>query len=250
MDRAIIDRQATAAPARRLLFIGTGGVVADVGRAIELRDEQLLPPTELQGQTTIVLDLGVATLTPGPLRELIVPLGQRIKGGVYGNARLIIATTDLALAELIGLLADTYELPLYIAKSSEERHVSEAMPAGSLTPTERDTLATVIALGGRTTAVSLAEQIGIEPTAVNNRLANIYRKGYLYRYERPRRMGDVYIDPRMTPEAAQMDPHADTSRGHEAETDPYGRSPLRLEGDAARRAAELVETRTGRKRDR
>jgi DNA-binding Lrp family transcriptional regulator len=241
------DKQAMIAPVRRLLFIGTGGVLHDLDRAIELRDKSL-PPTALEGQTTIVLDLGGMTLTPGPLQELILTLGRRMKGGVYGATKLILATPDVALAKMIELLAGAYELPLYIAASSDEKDIQTARPVGQLTTTDRETLAELMALGGRATVASLAERIGIEPTAVNNRLANLDRKGYLYRYPRPRRTGDVYVDPRLIPEDRLVSPSTEALRAHGISTDPYDRSPIRLHGDAAKRAAELVEKRTERKR--
>ena len=46
-------------------------------------------------------------------------------------------------------------------------------------------------------ASDLADRAGIEATAAGNRLVNLVRKGYVYRWERPRREGDLFVDPRL-----------------------------------------------------
>jgi hypothetical protein len=233
-------------PTRRLLFIGTGGILDDLERTVQLRDRQL-PPTALEGLTTVVLDLGGMTPTPGPLRELVVTLGQRMKGGVYGEMKLIVATGDPAVAEMVDLLAGAYGLSLYLAKSSEEEDVRNAKPAGDLTETERQTLAGLSELGGRATVASFAGHAGIEHTAVNNRFSNLERKGYIHRQKRARRSGDVYFDPRQGPEDRLATPTREVLREHGVVADPYDRSPLQLEGEAAERAAEILKNRRSNK---
>ena len=56
MPPASNDQWTSGAPTRRVMFIGTGGVLTDTVRAAELRDLRL-PPTALGGATTVVLDL-------------------------------------------------------------------------------------------------------------------------------------------------------------------------------------------------
>lgn len=226
-----------------MVFIGTGGILADLDRTVELRDRQL-PPTALHGLTTVVLDLSGMTPTPGPLRELILTLGQRVRGGVYGTTKLIVATPDPAVAEMVDLLAGAHGLSLYLAVSSNEEDVRDAKPAGDLTLTEQQTLSGLMAFGGRATVASFADHLGIEPTAVNNRFANLDRKGYIHRHKRARRAGDVYFDPRLAQDDRLATPPRTALREHGVETDPYDRSPLRLEGDAAERAADILTRRS------
>jgi DNA-binding Lrp family transcriptional regulator len=232
------------------MYIGTGGILGDPGRAAELRDQRL-PPTVLPGFTTLVLDLSGMTPTPAALRELIVPLGQRLRGGVYGTAKLILATPDDAVAEVVDLLASAHGLPIFLARSSSPEDVARARPAGDLTTTDHQTLEGLAAAGGLATVADLAGRFGIEPTAVNNRLANLDRKGYLYRYHRPRRSGDVYLDPRAPFDigAYGAPPSREALKAAGIETDPYDRSALRLEGEAAQRAAELLGAREKHRSD-
>jgi hypothetical protein len=225
------------------MYIGTGGVLGDPDRAAELRDQRL-PPTVLPGFTTLVLDLSGMTPTPAALRELIIPLGQRLRGGVYGAAKLILATPDDAVAEVVDLLAGAHGLPIFLARSSSPEDVARARPAGDLTATEHQTLRELAAAGGLATVADLAGRFGIEPTAVNNRLTNLDRKGYVYRYHRTRRSGDLYLDPRapFDTEGHGAVPTRDALQAAGIWSDPYDRSPLRLEGDAAERAADILET--------
>jgi hypothetical protein len=224
------------APSRRIVFIGTGGVLDDPERAAHLRDLRL-PPTAVEGLTTIVLDLSGMDPTTAALREIIVPLGQRLRGGVYGTMKLIVATPNEAIAEFVGLLAGAHGFPIYLAASSSGDDVARARPAGGLTETEQQTLHELWDSGGWATVADLAGRFGIETTAVNNRLTNLDRKGYIHRYRRPRRYGDIYLDPRAPV------PTRDALRAHGITTDPYDRSPLRLDGQAAARAAEILKRR-------
>ena len=238
------DQWSGGAPTRRVMFIGTGGILMDTVRAAELRDLRL-PPTALEGATTVVLDLSGMTPTPAVLRELIVPLGQRLRGGTYGSAALVVATPDPAVAEFIDLLAGAHGLALYVSVSSDAEDVRRARPAGELTETEQHTLAALASLGGRATVAALSERVGAEPTAINNRLTKLNEKGYLYRYRRPRRVGDVYLDPRIPNESHPAKPSGDVLREHGINPDLYDVAPLKLEGDAAERAAEIARRRRG-----
>jgi DNA-binding transcriptional ArsR family regulator len=244
MPPASNDQWTSGAPTRRVMFIGTGGVLTDTIRAAELRDLRL-PPTALGGATTVVLDLSGMTPTPAVLRELVVPLGQRLRGGTYGSAALVVATPDPAVAEFIDLLAGAHGLALYVSVSSSAEDVQRARPAGELTETEHLTLDALASLGGRATVSALSERVGAEPTAINNRLTKLNEKGYLYRYRRPRRVGDIYLDPRTPSEDHPATPSRDVLQEHGINTDLYDVAPLRLEGDAAKRAAEIARRRRG-----
>lgn len=234
-------------PTPRVSYIGTGGILSDLARAAELRDENY-PPTEFPGPTTAVLDLAGITPTVAALRELVVPLGQRLRGGVLGEVRLVIATPDRAVAEIVSLLAREHELPLFLATSSSPADVARGEPAGDLTRTELDTLEELGSLGGGTTVASLAEAFNIEPTAAHNRLVNLTRKGYVYRLHRGRRRGDLFMDPRSTMTWDWLDleepaPMRAALTDAGIDSDPYDRSPVRLEGDAADRAVEILRRR-------
>jgi hypothetical protein len=217
----------SSAPSRRVLFIGTGGILHDPVHAAELRD-RLMPPTALPGLTTVVLDLSGMTATPAALRELIVPLGRRVKNREYGETRLVVATPDAALAEFVELLAEAHDLPLFLARSSDAGDVADARPAGMLTATDRETLVGVRDAGGGATTAQLAARLDIGPTAAANRLTNLSKKGYLHRYGRPRRAGDVFIDPRAPAELEAGAPQL---------------GPLRVEGEVARTIEALLEGR-------
>jgi hypothetical protein len=210
----------------------------DVARATQPQDlsdpsvvaqlvEAQMPMTSFVPLVTAIWDLGGKQLTPAALKEFVITVGQRIRGGVYGNMKLIIATPDDAVREAIALLAREHELPIFVAHSAEPTDVFEARAAGDLTETERQTLEQLRRLGGQATVSVLADSLHLEPSAAHNRLVNVERKGYIFRVERGRREGDLFVDPR-TP------------------ADPFGRAPLMLEGDAGARAAEIVRERRGR----
>ena len=141
-----------------------------------------------------VLDLAGIALTPLALRELILPLAQRIRGGEYGEVRLVICTTDSGVADFIRYMAQAHQLPLYLSHSPLD--FREGVPIGDLTQTESSTLDTIIMLGGQVTASKLAALEEIGHSAATNRLVNLDREGYLFRQSRSRREGDIYIEPR------------------------------------------------------
>ena len=141
-----------------------------------------------------VLDLAGIALTPLAVRELILPLAQRVRGGEYGTVRLVICTTDPGVADFIRYMAQVHQLPLYLSHSPSE--LRESVPVGDLTKTESSTLDTIIMLGGQVTASKLAACEGIGHSAATNRLVKLDREGYLFRHSRSRREGDIYIEPR------------------------------------------------------
>lgn len=142
----------------------------------------------------LVIDLAGVAFTPSSLQELILPLAQRIRGGEHGTVRLVISTTDPGVGDFIRYMAQAHQLPLYLSPSPFD--LREGIPIGDLTRTERNTLDTIIMLGGQVTASRLAATEGIKPSAAANRLVNLDREGYLVRRSRGRREGDVYIEPR------------------------------------------------------
>ena len=157
----------------------------------------------------LVLDLAGISYTPSALKELILPLAQRIRGGEHGTVRLVISTPNSGVADFIRYMAQVHQLPLYLSPSPFD--LQECTPVGDLTNTERSTLDTIITLGGRVTASSLATKEGIKPSAATNRLVKLDREGYLVRQPRGRRKGDVYIEPRSATPIASVNPVSSTA---------------------------------------
>ena len=162
--------------------------------AADIRDGLAAELHSFDDPQFLVLDLAGSAFTPSALQELILPLAQRIRGGEHGTVRLFISTPDPGVADFIRYMAQAHQLPLYI--SSSPFHLEEGTPVGDLTRTERSTLDTIVILGGRVTASTLAATEGIKPSAATNRLVNLDREGYLVRQPRGRRAGDLYIEPR------------------------------------------------------
>lgn len=236
-------------PLRRVHFVGTHDV-RDVARAAEIREREF-PPTAAPAPTVAVFDLGGAAYTPAALRELIVPLGRQLRGGILGELRIVIATPDPAAREIIALLAREHDLPLFVAVSSRAEDVAAAVPAGDLTPGDVETLDALREVGGGATAAAFAGAWGLAANTAHNRLLNLERKGYLYRLERSKRDGDLYVDPRApTPEVVvsaardhETRPLRDALLARGIKSNPYDRSRVVVEGEAAERAAEILRRR-------
>jgi len=177
----------------RIIKLGTGPEVwSDRSGASFLRD-RYFPPTAVDRPTIAVLQLS-AEPTIGTLQEFLLPLGQRIRGGEYGQLFLVVRTEDEAVAGFVRYLSREYDLPIFVWSSPPGADAAVS-PAGDLTSTEEATIDALRSLGGASTPPQLAETIGIEPSAAGNRLVNLARKGYVYRVNRARRLGDIFVDP-------------------------------------------------------
>ncbi len=143
-------------------------------------------------------------------------------------------------------MAAEHELAIFIAESTSTEDVDDARPAGALTPVDLETLEELKGVGWLSTVADLAASVGVEASTATNRLVNLERKGYVYRFRRGRSIGDLFSDPR-APMGFVVDEPARPLRDALLErgipTDPYDRSPLRLEGEAAERAAEILRRR-------
>jgi hypothetical protein len=180
----------------------TTGPLDDVPSIRKFRDA-LLKPSGVSQPTTLVIDLEGRFPSVTVLVELIIPLAQIAKSGSRGPLTLIVCTQDESVRTVIRALAESQDLPIYLASSS--RHLHGAQPAGSLTATEHETLDILNNLGGRTTISTFAEAAGLESNTATNRLMNVHSKGFVQRIERPRRHGQLFLDPRVarpTEEAA------------------------------------------------
>ena len=189
-------------PRARIIKAATGGTLVDRQYA-SLKANLLMPPVPLGHPETFVLDLGGDEFEIGSLQNLILPLAERIRNGFYGTAKLVVATRDPGATLFINYLAAKHSLPMFLSTGTTTDALRDATPAGSVSATELVTLDAVLSSGGPgITASSLAQQFGIELTAAGNRLTNLEKRGYVYRFRQPGREGDRFIDPR----SAIMDP--------------------------------------------
>jgi hypothetical protein len=228
---------------RQVISFPTGDL-SDPERAARVRDSSI-PATAFKQPTTLVLDLSGKLLSPSALNELIVSLGQRVRGGLYGDAKLVVATPDPAVQEMSALLARRYQIPLFLATSPDD--VRRAVPAGDLTEADVETLEELRAFGSVMTVSSLAGAVGLQASAANNRLVNVERKGFVLRVKRGRDEGDLFVDPRvpfMTPlvssRGSEMTPMRQSLLEAGIRSDPYAHPPRAVEGEAAERLSEIL----------
>jgi DNA-binding MarR family transcriptional regulator len=171
--------------------------------------DQEFPPTASGRYQVFVVNLEGAFLSTGALMEMVVPLAQAVRSGVYGPTALLIITSDDSTVEFLEALAIRHDLSLFVAPSPEKA-LSEARPIGALTATEMETLSLVRSSGGEITSSRIANLARIEPNAAVNRVSNLVRKGYLCRRSRPRSEGDAFVHLVSTAEttisAASLDP--------------------------------------------
>jgi hypothetical protein len=228
---------------RRVYSPDTGSLRTPEGVAEFIAN--LVPQTKAGPAEVAILDLrGQPPLTVGVLQELLVPLGHRLRGGAYGDLKVIIVASEAATRNYVELVARANQFPIFVADSIEAPEVEEALPVGDLTEADLDTLNVLHEIGGSTTVSQFASWAGLEPSAANNRLTNVDRKGYLLRIKRGRRKGDLYIDPRARWESvisADVDrpPMRQALREAGIETNPYARRE-KDEATAAGRAREIV----------
>jgi hypothetical protein len=178
----------------KIHYLGTGGHLLDPEITAHVRD-RLLQTFAQSRETVVVLDLGGAVFSPGSLQELLLPLARRLRAGEPRLLTLIVIVEDPGAADFVRMLASMHDLTMYI--SDRQDRVGEAEPVGRLTPTEKQTIGTLAALGGRVTVSTFANQMQMQVTAAGNRLTNLAGRGYLHREQRSRREGDEFVDPRL-----------------------------------------------------
>ena len=173
--------------------VGTGPAVWDDPYVDQLI-HRFMPHDRKHGPMLGVLHMGAVRPTPGVLRDLVVTVGEDVKAGRYGNFSLFICSEDEDTRSVIGDVAASRNVALFVCSSSADP--KDAEPVGVLTAKDRETLHLVSQAGGTVTALSLAEQVNIEKTAAGNRLVTLQKKGYLQRVEQPHPAGDLFVDPR------------------------------------------------------
>jgi hypothetical protein len=160
---------------------------------IEHSRNESFPPTASGREQVFLINLEGGFFSPGSLMEMILPLAQAIRTGVYGPTALVVITSDDSTIEFLEALATRHDLCFFISTSTNQP-LSEARPVGTLTATEAETLALVRQGGGEVTSSRVAILAGIEPNAAVNRVSSLARKGYLHRISRPRSEGDAFVD--------------------------------------------------------
>jgi hypothetical protein len=173
---------------------GTAGPLIDPALISRWR-ENWLKPSGVGEPTVLAINLEGRFPSPAVLLEIVVPLGLAARGRTLGPLTFVFCTSDSGIREILAALAEKYDVPLFVAPSVQR--LAEAIPLGSLTPTESETLDIVRRLGGRVTVANFASASGLEPSAATNRLVNVYQKGFVHRVERPRRDGHLFLDPRV-----------------------------------------------------
>ena len=163
------------------------------------------PPTAVSTPTLYVLDLNGVWPSSEVLEEVLVRVAHDIKAGIHGPAALAVSTGNSSLRRQIEALASREGVPVYLSDSSEPIGVVAAEPAGDLTATDRETLETVTAMGGRVAAADVAHRLELNNTTASNRLTSLAAKGYLKRERRPGRDGDMFVDPRFLSPAQTID---------------------------------------------
>src|SRR5450759_909006 len=171
----------------------TTGPLDDVVQIRRFR-EDLVKPSGVTEPTVLVINLEGRFPSASVLVELIMPLAQAARAGTHGPLAVVVCTQEDAVRTVVRALAQTHDLPIFLADSPAE--LGEAEAAGTLTPTERETLEVLHRLGGRATISAFADTTGLESNAATNRLVNVLNKGFVQRVERPRRQGHLYLDPR------------------------------------------------------
>ncbi len=158
--------------------------------------EQVIPATSWGSPGMRILNLeGIGGLEIGVISAMVLPVVQGIASGAYGrNFAFGILTSDEPVTQWITAVSAASHAPIFLSASTVQTPRA-IRPVGTLTATEASTLDTVIALGGAATAAQLAAQQQLEAAAANNRLTALERKGFLIRYARNRRDGDLFVDP-------------------------------------------------------
>ena len=164
---------------------------------------RFMPHDRKHGPMLGVLHMDAARPTPGVLRNLVVTVGEDVKAGRYGNFSLFICSEDEDTRSVIGDVAASSNVALFVCSSTAD--LKDAEPVGVLTAKDRETLRLVSQAGGTVTALSFADQVNIEKTAAGNRLVSLQKKGFLQRVEQPHPSGDLFVDPRSVHLTSQKD---------------------------------------------
>jgi len=185
-----VDQQFDYAPVRP-----PTGAFTDREAAARWREE-VIPATSraTPGMRMLILE-GLGGLEIGVVTQFVVPVVEGMAAGAYGhNFAFGVVTSDEPVAHWVAAVAAAHRAPVFLSASSTQTPRA-IRPAGTLTSTEAATLDAVITRGGAVTAAQLATEERLEPAAAHNRLTALVDKGFLIRYARNRRDGDLFVDP-------------------------------------------------------
>lgn len=199
LERQYLPRLEVRSPA-------TGGIVDDP-QLIEDFQNDVFAASGVSTPTVVLVNLEGRFLTVSALYQLVVPLGQKVLAREYGDVSVVFATPDPATRESIRALAQTYQVPLFIAPGADR--LSEAEPVGPMTQGELETMALMRRLGGRVTVAQVAEATGLDSPAAANRLNSVVGKHFAYRLDRPKSAGHLYIAPWVAEQEDAPDPQHD-----------------------------------------
>lgn len=172
------------------------------------RWENWLVPSGVQDPSVLAVNLEGRFPTPAALVDLVLPVAKAVENNSLGQLVLIFCTPDPATKIILRALAESHDVAFFIADSVDE--IRNAEPAGSLTPTELETLELLHRLGGRTTVSVFAAEASLEPSAANNRLMSVREHGLLPWQTRSRRAGNLFLDARYAvPTEDPADPTAE-----------------------------------------
>jgi hypothetical protein len=196
IERHFAPRLEVRAPA-------TGGVVDDPQLIDRFRD-QLFAQTGVRTPTVLLVNLEGRFLTVSALYQLVLELGKAVRAPEYAGMSVVFATPDQATRDGIRALAQTYQVPLFVAPAADR--LGEAEAVGPLTAGEQETLGLMRRLGGRVTVAQFAEATGLDSPAAANRLNSVASKHYAFRVDRPKSSGHLYIAPWLAETEDAADP--------------------------------------------
>ena len=154
--------------------VGTGSAVWDDDPYVDQIIHRFMPHDRKRTELG-VLHMGAARPTPGVLRDLVVTVGEDVKAGRYGNFSLFICSEDEDTRSVIGDIAASRNVALFVSSSSAD--LKDAEPVGVLTAKDRETLRLVSQAGGSRFEPRRAGQY--RENGAGNRLVSLQKKGYL-----------------------------------------------------------------------
>lgn len=181
-------------PVAQVLQVGTGGILAGPEQISFWRDA--IQTADSDRPTTVVIDLSLAVFLPQSVENFVFPIARKVASGYYGPSRLVVATPDRSLRNVLAALSAHLGVAMYVCDSPSS--LADAQPVG-VTPTEQQSLDLLRASGGGVSASDLADEAGLELSAASNRLVNLERRGLVFRIKRGGREGDLFADPRLAP---------------------------------------------------
>lgn len=200
-SETVIERH--FAPRLEVRAPATGGVVEDPQLVDRFR-EQLFAETGVRTPTVLLVNLEGRFLTVSVLYQLVVQMAEAARRPDLAALTVVFATPDAATRDSIRALAETYNVPLFVAPGVNR--LDEAEAVGPLTQGEQETLSLMRRLGGRVTVAQFANATGLDSPAAANRLNSVWTKHYAFRVDRPKSAGHLYIAPWVAEGEDEADP--------------------------------------------